>query len=95
MAVVSEILVSAATQEDMGRIDADVGEAMMRMGGPPAGLMVHFVRPSGDGFLICGVWRTEAEMRTFLDQVVLPVISRSGLRAAEPVTWPVWNFARP
>jgi hypothetical protein len=95
MAVVIEILVPAATQEDMGRVDAGVGEAMMQTGGPPAGLMVHFVRPAGHGFLICDVWRSEAEVRSFLERVLLPAISEAGLHAGEPEVWPVWNFARP
>lgn len=41
------------------------------MGGPPAGLMAHYVRPAGDGFVICDVGRTEADWRPFYEQVML------------------------
>lgn len=95
MAIVGEILVPRASKAEADRFDDSVDAAMMKMGGPPAGLMVHFARPAGDGFLICDVWRTEADMRAFYDDVVLPKLADAGLDAEEPKTSPVWSFARP
>lgn len=95
MAVVAETLVPRASKAEVDRFDAGIEEAMATMGGPPAGLMAHFERPSGDGFLICNVWRTEAEMRSFYDKVLLPKLAEVGLEADESLVAPVWSFARP
>ncbi len=95
MAIVGEILVPRASKAEADLFDDSDKAAMMKMGGPPAGLMVHFERPAGDGFLICDVWRTEADMRAFYDDVVLPKLADAGLEAEEPKTSPVWVFARP
>jgi hypothetical protein len=72
-----------------------VNSAIMQLGGPPAGLMAHIAHPSGDGFVLCEVWRSEAEMRSFYDEVVLPELAEAGLEPQEPVISPVWSFARP
>ncbi len=45
--------------------------------------------------MLCNVWTTEAEMRSFYDEVVLPNLAAAGLKPAESVTSPVWSFARP
>jgi hypothetical protein len=42
------------------------------------GLMAHLAYPSGEGFVICNVWRTEADMRPFYDRVVLPKLAEAG-----------------
>ncbi|MBJ7593747.1 MAG: hypothetical protein JF886_02615 [Candidatus Dormibacteraeota bacterium] len=65
------------------------------MGGPPAGLMVHFARADGDGFMLCNVWRTEDDMRSFYDAVVLPRLAEAGLAAEDPSVSTMWGFARP
>ena len=95
MAVVVQTLVSHASKDDADRFDQAMGVAMEQMGGPPAGLMAHIAHPSGDGFVLCNVWRSEAEMRSFYDEVVLPKLAETGLEAAGPVVSPVWSFARP
>lgn len=95
MAVLVQTLVSHASQDDADRLDQAVGVAMEQMGGPPAGLMAHIAHPSGDGFVLCNVWRSEAEMRAFYEEAVLPKLAESGLDPAAPVVAPVWSFARP
>lgn len=67
----------------------------MQLGGPPIGLMAHIAHPSGDGFVLCDVWRSEPEMRSFYDEVVLPKLAEAGLEPRDPVISPVWSFARP
>jgi len=95
MAIVVETLVRQASRADAERLDDSVEAAMMQMGGPPGGLMVHLARPSGDGFVLCEVWTTEAQMRSFYDEVVLPKLAEAGFVPEESVISPVWSFARP
>jgi hypothetical protein len=95
LAIVVVTPVPRASQSEFEGLDTSVEAAMMQMGGPPAGLMVHMVYPSADGFVLCGVWRTEADMRAFYDGVVLPKLAEAGLEPAESVVSPVWSFARP
>jgi hypothetical protein len=57
--------------------------------------MAHLVRPSGDGFLICNVWRSAEDMHSFYDAVLLPLLATAGLVCEEPTVSPVWSFARP
>lgn len=95
MAVVVEILVPHASRAQHDQLDASMEAAMGQQGGPPTGLMVHFARPAVEGFLLCEVWRTEADMRPFFDDVVLPTMVDVGLRPEEPSVTPVWGFARP
>ena len=51
-------------------------ERRWQMGGPPAGLTAHIAYPSGDGFELCNVWRSEAEMRSFSTRSSCPSWSR-------------------
>lgn len=95
MAIVVETLVPRASRADYDRFDQGVEAAMMQLGGPPSGLMAHIGHPSGDGFLICNVWKTEAAMRSFYDEVIRPNLAAAGLDAAESVISPLWAFARP
>jgi hypothetical protein len=95
MAIVVETLVPRASKAEADRFDDSIDSAMMQMGGPPAGPMVHFARPSGDGFMLCNVWRAEADMRSFYDDVILPKLADAGLSPEEPTISPVWVFARP
>jgi len=62
--------------------------------------MVHFARADGDGFMLCNVWRTEDDMRSFYDAVVLPRLAEAGLAEAglaaeDPSVSTMWGFARP
>ncbi len=66
----------------------------MPMGGLPAGLMVHNVRPDRDGFVITEVWRTESEMRHFHEAAVMPALAEVGLDGAEVAGGPL-GFAKP
>lgn len=95
MAIFVQTLVPHATESDADRVDQGVGAAIMQIGGPPAGLMAHITYPSGDGFALCDVWRSEAEMRSFYNEVVLPKLAEAGLKPKESVVSPVWSFARP
>jgi hypothetical protein len=58
-------------------------------------MLAHIVHPSGSGFMLCGVWRSEADMRPFHDDVVVPKLAEAGLTSDAPVVSPVWSFARP
>ncbi len=95
MAIVVETLVPLASKADADTFDASVEAAMMERGGPPAGLMVHFTRPAGDGFVLSNVWRSEADMRRFYDDVILPGLAAAALEPEGSIVSPVWTFARP
>lgn len=95
MAIVVETLVPHGPRADADRFDEAIERAMTQRGGPPAGLMVHLTRPHGEGFLLINVWRSEAEMHPFYDDVVLPQLAEVGLEHEESRVSPVWAFARP
>jgi hypothetical protein len=94
MAIVVEILVPRASKDEADRFDDTINAAIGEMGSPPAGLMVHLARPEGDGFRLSTVWRSDGEMRPFLQDVILPKLADAGFEFEEPVTSPVWVFAR-
>jgi hypothetical protein len=95
VAILLELSVSPASQEQYDDLDALVGQAMMEAGGPPAGLMSHVVCPQGDGFSLAQVWRTEAEGVEYLDAHLRPLLAQSGLTASQTTARPVWSFAAP
>jgi len=95
VAVVVQTVVPRASKAQADSFEESVGTAMMERGGPPAGLMAHIGHPSGDGFVLCNVWRSEADMRSFHDEVLLPKLAEIGLEPEESVISPVWSFARP
>ena len=95
MAVLLQLTVTPATQDQFDRLDARVGQSMMQAGGPPAGLMSHVVYPDDDGFVIAEVWRTRAEGQPYVDDVLRPLLMELGLSANETTERPVWSFARP
>jgi hypothetical protein len=95
MAVVLNLSVFPATQEQFNVLDDRVGEAMVSAGGPPAGLLSHVVYPADDGFVVSGVWRTEAEGRDYVDEVLRPLVTEVGLTPRETECRPAWSFARP
>ena len=95
MAVLLQLTVTPATQEQFDQLDARVGESMTQAGGPPAGLMSHVVYPQGEGFVVADVWRTQAEGQPYLDEVLRPLLVELGLTATKTTLLPVWSFARP
>jgi hypothetical protein len=95
MAVVLNLNVFPATQEQFHVLDDRVGEAMRSAGGPPSGLLSHVVYPDDDGFVVSGVWRTETEGRDYVDEMLRPLVKEVGLTARETVCLPAWSFARP
>ncbi len=95
MALLFQLTVTPATQEQFNELDARFDQSMMQAGGPPAGLMSHAVYPEGDGFVIADVWRAEAEGQRFIDDVLRPLLAESGLAGQDAVVRPVWSFARP
>ena len=95
MAVFVQLTVTPATQQQLNELDAAVGQSMTDAGGPPDGLMSHVVYPEGDGFVIAEVWRTEADGRHYVDNVLRPLGSELSLTAKETNVRPVWSFARP
>ena len=95
MAVLLQLTVTPATQDQFDQLDALVGQSMMQAGGPPAGLMSHVVYPQGEGFIVADVWRTQAEGQPYIDEVLRPLLTELGLTPTESTTHPVWSFARP
>lgn len=95
MAVLVQLTVTPATQQQFNELDAAVGRSMKEAGGPPDGLMSHVVYPEGDGFVVAEVWRTESKGQHYLDQVLRPLIAEVGLPAKGTNVRPVWSFARP
>ena len=95
MAVLLQLTVAPATQDQFNELDAKVGQSMMEAGGPPAGLMSHAVYPEGDGFVIAEVWRAESEGQQYIDDVLRGLVAESGLTGQETVVRPIWSFARP
>jgi hypothetical protein len=95
MAVLLQLAVTHATQSQFNELDARVEQAMMRAGGPPAGLMSHMVYPEGDGFVVAEVWRMESEGHSYLDDALRPLLAELGLTGNETTTRPIWSFARP
>lgn len=69
--------------------------AIAESGAPPVGLMVHIGHPTGDGFTIQDVWRSEAELRSFYESVFMPALAAIGLTYEEPSVTPVWSLALP
>ncbi len=95
MAVMLQLAVGPATQDQFNELDALVGQAMMQAGGPPSGLMSHAVYPSNDGFMIAEVWASGADGNVYIDSVIRPLIGELGFVAGATLTFPVWSFARP
>lgn len=95
MAVLVATRIVTGSQVDVDQLSQLVAAAIAQQGRPPNGLMVHIAHPAGDGFVIQDVWRTEAEMRSYYDAVVLPALTATGLTHEEPSVAPVWSFARP
>jgi len=95
MAVHLQIAVALATRDQFNELDARVGQAMADAGGPPPGLMSHVVHPEADGFTLAEVWAVEDQGRTYVDEVLRPLMAELGLSAGETSVRPVWSFARP
>ena len=95
MAVLVQLTVTPATQEQFNELDASVGQSMADAGGPPDGLMSHVVYPEGDGFVVAEVWRTESAGQHYVDEVLRGLVGGLGLTATGTHVRPVWSFARP
>ena len=95
MATLLQLKIAPATQEQFNGLDALVGKSMMEAGGPPEGLMSHVVYPEDNGFVIAEVWRTEPAGRTYIEEVLRPLVTGLDLTAGEPEARPVWSLARP
>ena len=95
MAVHLQIAVALATRDQFNELDARVGQAMADVGGPPPGLMSHVVHPEADGFTLAEVWAVEDQGRTYVNEVLRPLMAELGLSAGETSVRPVWSFARP
>ena len=95
MAVLVQLTVTPATQQQFHELDAAVGQSMAEAGGPPDGLMSHVVYPEGDGFVVAEVWRTESAGQHYVDDVLRPLVGGVSLTATDTRVRPVWSFARP
>ena len=95
MAIIVRILLEPADQDDHDRLQDAVEAGMSRLGGPPEGLMFHLGYPSGQGFLLVEVWRSEKLFQVWWVEVMEPAIAQVGLVAGEPEFGPVWSLARP
>ena len=79
MAVLVQLTVTPATQQQFNELDAAVGQSMTDAGGPPYGLMSHIVYPEGDGFVVPEVWRTESVGQHNVDDVLRPLVGELSL----------------
>ena len=95
MAVLVQLTVTPATQQQFNELDAAVGQSMTDAGGPPDGLMSHVVYPQGDGYVVAEVWRTESDGQHYVDDVLRPLVGELSLTARDTDVRPVWSFARP
>ena len=95
MAIVVETLIRQATKAEAEQFDELVENAMMQSGGPPAGFMVHFTRPQGDGFLMVNVWRSETTCNRSTTAPSGRKLAEPGLTGDPSVVFPIWVFARP
>jgi hypothetical protein len=93
--ILAELPVLNGTREDFDLFDISVSSAIEELSGPPEGLMSHVVRPDGDGFLICDVWRTSEDLRRFNDGILRPLLEAAGLESGAERVSAVWSFARP
>ena len=95
MAVVARVYISPADQALHDRIEEAVG-AGLGEAGPPDGLMAHVSAPTGDGFEIIEVWRSDESWNAFWETIALPAIIGAGAAPPPaPTVAPVWGFARP
>jgi hypothetical protein len=95
MAVLVQLTVTPATQQQFDELDAAVGRSMRDAGGPPDGLMSHVVYPEGEGFVVAEVWRTDSDGQHYVDDVLRPLVGELSLTAQDTEVRPVWSFARP
>ena len=95
MAILVRTAIESGGQEAHDRLDQSVETAIARQGGPPDGLMVHLSYPSGQGFLIVDVWRSEKAFRAWWNDVLGPALTEVGLTAGEHEINSLWSLARP
>ncbi|HEX8770422.1 MAG TPA: hypothetical protein VF711_06625 [Acidimicrobiales bacterium] len=95
MAIVVRTAIESADQVAHDRLDQAVETALARQGAPPDGLMVHLAYPSGRGFMIVEVWRSEDAFRSSWNDLVEPALAEVGLTAGEQEISPMWSLARP
>ena len=95
MAIIVRMLLEPADQDDHDRLQDAVETGMSRLGGQPEGLMFHLGYPSGQGFFLVEVWRSEKFFQVWWVEVMEPAIAQVGLVAGEPEFGPVWSLARP
>ncbi len=95
MAVLLQLTVTPATQDQFNELDLRLEESMVQGGAPPPGLMSHVVYPDDGGFVVAEVWRTESDAQPFVQELLHPLLDQLGLTAGETTVLPVWSFARP
>ena len=95
MAVLLQLTVTPATQDQFNELDLRLADSMVQGGGPPPGLMSHVVYPDDGGFVVAEVWRTESDSRSFVSELLHPLLDQLGLIAGETTVLPVWSFSRP
>ncbi len=59
------------------------------------GLIVHRSYPSGHGFVIVDVWRSETAFSAWWRDVMNPALAAVDLTAGPHEINPVWSLARP
>lgn len=95
MAIVVRTAIESGDQAAHDRLDQLVEAAIGRQGGPPDGLMVHLACPSGQGFLIIDVWRSENAFRAWWSDVMEPALAEVDLTTGGQEITSVWSLARP
>jgi hypothetical protein len=95
MAVVVQLPVTSVSKDDATALEVAMDTEVAAQGGLLAGLMMRLAGRLDDGFVLCQVWRTEAEVRTSFEESVIPAPARLGLPHCELIVRPVWFLTRP
>ena len=90
MAVSIDVVVHGADVDAMWQLDGRISSNGPM---PPVGLLVHLVRPEGDGFRVTDVFGREEDCRLFYAERLLPALQEGALRSDEPVLTQVWAMA--
>lgn len=96
MAVLVEIALAGATQEQVDRAEVLAMERGQQVGGPPyPGCIFVAVVPHEDGLRFASAWRTETAFRATYEAALQPDLAAAGMTAGDPVVSPVLSMAVP
>lgn len=82
MSVVMFLDLPGATTEQYDRLNEAMGTT--RPEDEPEALLSHICATTGEGLLICDVWRSQEELNDFLANLLGPAAAKLGLPQATP-----------